>query len=169
MLVERLMDAGRVDDVDFFTCELDDLSLMQIYARIVAEQLPSTGRRSELQARLARHLSRGTASADSPNKTFLSKSALNVEGTRQDRAARRALFAGGKFSTAFEDMEFQVLKDVADMFGLQVGTSRQALLLSLKAIHVSDTGSKVELTCGVRGERNEFGYPLLAVGRSYYG
>ena len=48
VVVERLLDAARTDDIDFFTCDLEDLTLMQIYARVVAEQLPSTGKRWDL-------------------------------------------------------------------------------------------------------------------------
>ena len=135
VLVERLLDAAKTDDIDFFACDLDDLALMQIYARVVAEKLPSTGRRSDLQARLARHLAQGEKASGSPTKTFLRKMALNVEGTKQDRAARKALFAAGKFNTAFDDMEFQALKGFADLFGLPAGSSRQALLLALKRHH----------------------------------
>jgi hypothetical protein len=151
VLFEHLVEAARVDGIDFSQCDLDDLALMQIYARAVAEKLPTTGRRSEMQARLAKHLMREDSQKDSPNKTYLSKADLNVGGSKQDRAARRAIFANGGFDTAFEDLELQGLRDVADMFGVEATSlTRTTLLKTLRRHHAEWQKRK-----GKRGTRED--------------
>jgi hypothetical protein len=138
-MISRLLSAGNISKIDFAKADLEELMHMQLFAKCVADDLPSLGKRSELQRTLHEHFhgKDDRASKKKKGKTsdldFLRINGLNVAGGASDFAKRRKLFQFGEHDLDFDEMGIAKLNAFADLYGAAPSDSRKLVLESLKS------------------------------------
>jgi hypothetical protein len=141
-LVARILPKTDHKAINFAEVDLDELSYLQIFAKCVAEDLPTVGTRIELQKGLQELLGRkapdktANKSGDKNNQgdfEFLKEKGLNTEGNAAKWKARKKLFADGKHDKDLHNMEREPLQDLCDLYEVPVSQSRKEMILNLEA------------------------------------
>ena len=146
-IIERFIEAGKIEGVDFMTANLTDLLFAKIFTKCYVHKIPVKATRKELEDRLCKFLGiltpieaeewrivRMDKSPD-PNFAFLRDRALNVKGTEIEWKEQKELFADAEHATNWGEMSLIRLNLFSDLYDLGVHDSRSVAIKALMVGH----------------------------------
>ena len=161
-LVERFMDAGSIKDVDFMTSNMDDMSFSMIFTKAFDLKQPTTGKRSEMQEAIRKHLGLPPPETvdidedleEDPDFTYLKERVLNTSGQKSDWVGRKKIFADFDHNKDFDNMELGLLNTFADLYGLpEFAQGRRSEAVAALKKTITEYGLSFHLKFGDKSKR----------------